>query len=167
MDTISWPPAHTASKGPTLSVTVFQFQEPGKELVMGKRRRGSRRIVTRMEDVPSGWLRLADFEKHDRTLHKALSDAPIESVRLCLTDAHFRTGPVFLEPVGAQRVIEERAARTADISQASGISVRVCDSAKQPTVAAGWEETRIRLDELKAEVRELSGLVKQLVCQLT
>ena len=66
------------------------------------------RIITSENDVPNGWVRIADLTDN-ATDAKILSDAhtngQLDAVKLIRTTSEIRTGPVWVEAIAARALL--------------------------------------------------------------
>ena len=66
------------------------------------------RIITSEDDVPKGWVRIADLTDN-ATDAKILSDAhtngDLDAVKLIRTTSEIRTGPVWVEAIAARALL--------------------------------------------------------------
>jgi hypothetical protein len=87
------------------------------------------RIITSEDDVPDGWVRIADLTDSS-TDAKILSDAhtngELDAVKLIRTTSEIRTGPVWVDAVAARALLSRcQAKRDAGMrpEQAEGQSI--------------------------------------------
>ena len=84
---------------------------------MGKRR--GRKLITTPDDIPAHFKALASYPAD---IQKLLSDADLPweaAVKLCRTDKHTRTAPVYLDPHEVEKFLQAREDRNVKRCQAN------------------------------------------------
>jgi hypothetical protein len=121
-----------------------------------------RLVVTSKEQVPDGYVRLSSFNK-DQTLHKAVSGAPITSVRVMKWDSELRTGPVWLEPTELQSFLEQYES----VKRFCHPSVKACAKPQDVAAEVHHKDDQKRIASLESKVDGLVDKISSLLSQLS
>ena len=132
-----------------------------------KKRSGDvrRLVATSVDQVPDGYVPLSDFNSN-HTLHKAISAAPLTTIRLMKWDTDVRTGTVFIEPSELKDFLAHyEGGKKGACSTVGALSVKACALPRAANDHAD-HETAMRIDRIEGKVdglvEQLSSLMKQL-----
>ena len=112
------------------------------------------RIITSEDDVPKGWVRIADLTDN-ATDAKILSDAhtngDLDAVKLIRTTSEIRTGPVWVDPIAARALLSRCQAKR------DGAAKPVSAAKEESPAVAASDETNRLLERIAVALEAIAG----------